>query len=111
MGLVAALARELNNAANSFKRIEDRGDLIRIERDGRPFYPLFQFDVDNRRVYPAFITILDAASKHRWSNFRLLNWMTRQHLDFDMAPADALADDQEAVLAAFLREVEPEIHG
>lgn len=97
------------NASQSMKRCE--GQVMRFKILRRAKYPLFQFDVDNRRVYPAFITILDAASKHRWSNFRLLNWMTRQHLDFDMAPADALADDQEAVLAAFLREVEPEIHG
>ena len=53
----------------------------------------------------------DAASPHGWSQFRLLNWMTRPHLDFDTALAGALADDRAAVLAAFLREVEPEVHG
>lgn len=78
---------------------------------GRPKYPLFQFDIDNRRVHPAFVEILRAAEERKWSNFRLLNWMMRPHQDFSGTPADALADDGQAVQAAFLREIEAEVHG
>lgn len=97
------------NPSQSLKRRERQ--LMKFMISGRPKYPLFQFDIDNRRVHPAFVEILRAAEERKWSNFRLLNWMMRPHQDFSGTPADALADDGQAVQAAFLREIEAEVHG
>lgn len=98
------------NPSATLKRIEDRGGLIRIDRDGRPFYPLFQFDVENGRIHPGVIEIIRLRPEH-WSNIRLCYWMTRKHTDFNRAPADLLGQADEEVIAAFRRDAEPELHG
>ena len=46
-----------------------------------------------------------------WSDFRLLHWLTRPHLDMDGTPAEALGTDAQGVLAAFEREIDPPVHG
>ncbi|MFC3838176.1 hypothetical protein [Paracoccus rhizosphaerae] len=87
------------------------GRLLRFRVAGTWRYPVFQFDSANRRVDPRFVEILVAARAAEWSDFRLLNWMMRPHLDFDGVPADGLQDPGTDVLAAFLRQIEPERHG
>lgn len=104
------LGMSATNPSATMKRKVDKGELLRFTVDGRPVYPLFQFDVEGRRVYPAMAKLL-AAKPRDWSDFRLLHWLTRPHLDFDSAPADALGGDEQGVLAAFRREIEPVAHG
>lgn len=98
------------NPSATMRRKERRGEFLRFSLDGKPVYPLLQFDVEERRVYPAIRKLL-AAKPEGWSNFRVLHWLIRPHLDFEETPAAALAGDPDAVLAAFERECEPIVHG
>lgn len=93
----------------SFSSLQDQIICFRIA--GKWSFPAFQFDTSNRRPYPGLAQIVAAAKAAGWSTFRLLNWMMRPHLDFDGVPADALRDQYEEVLEAFLRDSEPECHG
>ncbi|ATI80594.1 hypothetical protein [Sphingobium yanoikuyae] len=99
-----------SNPSATMKRKEEKNGLLRFTIDGRAAYPLLQFDVENRRIYPALSEII-ARRPDDWSNFRLLHWLTREHLDFDDTPAAALGREAEAVIAAFERAIEPEVHG
>ncbi|MFC3443849.1 hypothetical protein ACFOKF_22120 [Sphingobium rhizovicinum] len=98
------------NPSATMKRKEERNELLRFTVDGRAVYPLLQFDVEGRRIYPAMRHII-AAKPADWSDFRLLHWLTREHLDFDETPGVALGSDPQAVIAAFEREAEPAVHG
>lgn len=98
------------NPSATMKRKEDRYELLRFTVDGRAVYPLLQFDVEGRRIYPAMSHII-AAKPADWSDFRLLHWLMREHLDFDDTPGAAIGSDPEAVIAAFERETEPAVHG
>ena len=90
--------------------IGNHGKMLRFEVDGRPRYPLFQFDVEHHRVVPGLSAIL-VAKPPGWSDYRLLHWLTTPHADFGRTPAEAIASDSDAVLAAFQREVDPPCHG
>nr|WP_157217989.1 hypothetical protein [Sphingomonas formosensis] len=98
------------NPSATMKRKEEKHELLRFTVDGRAAYPLLQFDVEGRRIYPAMSHMIAAKPAH-WSDFRLLNWLTRPHLDFDDTPGAALGSEPDAVIAAFEREIEPEVHG
>lgn len=98
------------NPSATMKRKVEKRELLRFTVDGRAAYPLLQFDVEGRRIYPALSRIIAETPKH-WSDFRVLHWLTRPHLDFDDTPAAALGSDPEAVIAAFEREIEPQVHG
>jgi hypothetical protein len=104
------LGMSTTNPSATMKRKEDKRELLRFTVDGRAVYPLVQFDVEGRRVFPAVAKLLAAKPDH-WSDFRLLHWLTRPHLDFDGTPGEALGTDEPAVLAAFAREIEPAVHG
>lgn len=98
------------NPSATMKRKEQKGELLRFTVNGRAVYPLFQFDVEHRSVYPAMGRLI-AMKPEGWSDFRLLHWLLRPHLDFGSAPAEHLADRADDVLAAFGREIEPTLHG
>ena len=97
------------NPSATMKRKEERQEILRFTVEGRPVYPLFQFDVEGRRIFPAMGRLI-AMKPESWSDFRLLHWLTRPHLDMDSTPAAALGSE-EAVVAAFEREIEPAVHG
>ncbi|WP_419271150.1 hypothetical protein [Paracoccus sp. T5] len=99
------------DACPSWCSLPKEGCLLRVRIAGSWRYPVFQFDLTNRRIDPGFVQILAAARAAEWSDLRLLNWLMRPHFDFDGVPAEALQDPDGAVLAAFLREIEPECHG
>lgn len=104
LGLSAA------NPSATMKRKEEKREILRFTVDGRAAYPLFQFDVEGRRIYPAIAKLI-ALKPRTWSDFRLLYWLTRPHLDFGAAPAERLAAETDAVIAAFEREIVPAEHG
>lgn len=85
-------------------------ELLHFEIGGRKAYPLFQFDVDNRRIYPA-MTELIAMRPGNWSDYRLLYWLVQSHLDFEDTPAAALGREDDAIISAFKCEIEPVLHG
>lgn len=97
------------NPSATMKRKENR-ELLRFTIDGRAVYPLFQFDVEGRRPFPAMARLISKKPKN-WSDFRLLHWLTRPHLDLEGTPAEALGTTPDGVIAAFERESEPAAHG
>lgn len=98
------------NPSATMKRKEDKREILRFTIDGRAAYPLFQFDVEGRRIYQAMARLI-ALKPRSWSDFRLLHWLTRPHLDFGVAPAERLGAEADAVIAAFEREIVPAEHG
>ena len=99
-----------SNPSATLRRVEDRGELIRIDRDGRPSYPLFQFDVENGRIFPV-IREINSLRPEAWSNIRLCYWMSRKHADFGCAPAKMLGKADAEIIDAFRRAIEPAVHG
>jgi len=102
----ALLGMSPTNPSATMKRKEDKQEVLRFTLDGRAAYPLFQFDVEGRRIFPAMARLIKAKPRD-WSDFRLLYWLTRPHLDFEGTPAEALGTDEDEVLAAFHREIAP----
>jgi vacuolar-type H+-ATPase subunit H len=103
------LGLSTRNASATMARRED--DTLHFRIDGKMKYPLLQFDVEARQIYPALRDILDLAREAGWSNFRLLNWLLRPHMDFDTVPADALGRADAEVMAALRRAIRPDMHG
>lgn len=104
------LGLSATNPSATMKRREDKRELLRFTLDGRAAYPLFQFDIEGRRVFPV-ITSLIALKPETWSDFRLLHWLTRPHLAFGGAPSEFLGSQEQLVTSAFNREIEPPVHG
>lgn len=98
------------NPAATIERLAEKGEVLRLTIDGRATYPLFQFDVEGRRIFPAIAKLI-ALKPGSWSDFRLLHWLTRPHLDFEATPAEVLGTKGEEVIAAYLREIDPAVHG
>lgn len=102
------LGLSATNASAIMERREDKRELLRFTMGGRSSYPLFQFDVEGRRIF-AVMTSLIALKPRTWSDFRLLQWLTRPHLDFGGAPSEFLGSQEQAVADAFKREIEPSV--
>ena len=98
------------NPSATMKRKEEKREILRFTLDGRVSYPLFQFDVEGRRIFPVMAKLI-ALKPDTWSDFRLLHWLTRPHLDFGAAPAEKLGAQETEVVAAFKREILPAEHG
>ncbi|TJZ76877.1 hypothetical protein [Paracoccus hibiscisoli] len=84
---------------------------LRFRVGDRSLFPAFQFDPVDRRVLPGLDRIIAAARASGLSKVRLLNWLMRTHLDFETTPAAALPAHPDDVLAAPLRELEPQERG
>lgn len=104
------LGLSMTNPSATMRRKENRGELLRFSVDGRALYPLFQFDVEERRIFPAIARLIELKPES-WSNFRLLHWLTRPHLELKAVPADCLGREEAEVIAAFKREIVPPEHG
>ncbi len=87
----------------------DRSEL-KIEVNGEPRYPAFQFDEDTHQVLPAVKTILREAPES-WNALRLLDWMTRPHVEFGASPADVIRQKPQEIVAAFRRACRRPQHG
>ncbi|WP_172327175.1 hypothetical protein [Mangrovicoccus sp. HB161399] len=105
------LGLSLANPSATMKRKEQKGEILRFSVEGRARYPLFQFDVEARRIHPAMAAIL-SRRPDSWSDFRLLHWLTRPHAALDGAtPAATLGHRPAEVLAAFGLAAERPDHG
>lgn len=104
------LGMSKKNPSATMSRKEENGELLRFTRDGRAVYPLLQFDPDARRLYPEIKEMIAMAEDWR-SNYQILSWLVRPHLDFDGTPAEALKTYGDAVIAAFARETAEQSHG
>lgn len=99
-----------DNAAEVLAERARQGEVLRLIADGEPVYPAFQFDEERGCVLPAVQQILRVRPAS-YSEYQLLAWLTRPHLNFDGRPLDALGEQPDAVLKAFLLEIEPITHG
>lgn len=98
------------NPSATMKRKEEKREILRFTVEGRAAYPLSQFDIEGRRIFPAMAKLI-ALKPETWSDFRLLHWLTRPHLDFGASPAEQLGEEEAGVIAAFKREIVPAEHG
>jgi hypothetical protein len=98
------------NPSATMKRKEERREILRFTLDGRVAYPLFQFDIEGRRIFPSMAKLI-ALKPETWSDFRLLHWLTRPHFDFGAPPAERLGAEESEVVAAYEREIVPVEHG
>lgn len=106
----ALLGLSGTNPSATMGRKEERREILRFTVDGRAAYPLFQFDVEGRRIFPVVVKLI-ALKPRTWSDFRLLHWLTRANLDFRVTPAERLGTEEEKVIAAFEREIVSAEHG
>jgi len=96
----------------SLARLENQGKILRVEYEGRAAYPLFQFDVASKQVYPVIITLMEMRSDAWGSNFHLLHWLTLPHRSFnDARPCDRLPHDADDIVASFDAEISEPLHG
>jgi hypothetical protein len=98
------------NPSATMKRKEEKREVLRFTVDGRAAYPLLQFDVEGRRIFPAMAKLI-ALKPEAWSDFRLLHWLTRPHLDFGATPGERLGAEEAEVIGAFKHEIVPAEHG
>jgi hypothetical protein len=99
-----------SNPSATMKRKEEKREILRFTVEGRAAYPLFQFDIERRRIFPAMAKLI-ALKPDIWSDFRMLHWLTRPHLDFGASPAERLDEEEAGVIAAFQRAIIPAEHG
>lgn len=90
--------------------VENEQALLKFTYHGRVVYPLFQFDVNDRRILP-IISEIRKIQPDDFSDFMLLHWLTRPQIDFDGPPSESLKTEPEMVLEAFSREIEPLVDG
>jgi hypothetical protein len=91
---------------SALKRYEDKDKILRFDVEGNAAYPLFQFDVTERRIHPTLLTIMEMRTDDWGGKLALLHWLTRPNRSLGGAkPCDVLADDASAVLKSFAAEV------
>nr|WP_204354584.1 hypothetical protein [Paracoccus saliphilus] len=100
------------NPSASLRRLEARDAILRFDRSGRASYPLFQFDIPERRVHPVLIKLLQMRSDDWGGKMALLHWLTRPNRNLQGArPCDRLAEHPEAILSSFAAEVAEPLNG
>lgn len=98
------------NPFSDLRILEEQRALIRVQRGGSAWYPRAQFDRRRDRIFPVIQQLLKMQPSHM-SHLRLACWLNCAHVDFGRAPAEMLGHDDDAVIAAFARAIEPETHG
>lgn len=106
----ALLRLETDTPGAAMQSLVRERAVIDILHNGEVVFPRFQFDPENARVYGVIAAILKIRPA-RFSNLRLVYWMTRAHSDFGQAPSEMFGQEDAAVLAAFRRDIEPNWHG
>lgn len=94
------------NPAATMGGKERNGQLLAYSLNGKIVYPMFQFDVENQRLFPVMKDLIsELDDKH--GKFYLLYFLTNRNRVFsNEAPANFLGADPEKVLAEFKDEIE-----
>ena len=106
-GRILGVASE--NPISELQSFEAQQALLRVQRGGAAWYPLAQFDRRHGRIFPVIQRLKQMQPAHM-SHLRLAYWLCRAHADFGRAPSEMLGQDDDAVIAAFARAIEPEMH-
>ena len=86
--------------------------ILRFNIEEQAAYPLFQFDVAKKRVYPALIELMKMGPEDWGGQMALLHWLTLHNRSLgDARPCDRLATDADAILASFEAEISEPLHG
>ena len=94
------------NPSATLKRYETRNRILRFDWKGKAAYPLFQFDVAERRIHPTLIKLMDMRTETWGGKMALLYWLTRPNRSLGGArPCDRLTEDAEAILESFSAEI------
>ncbi|MCD9147196.1 MULTISPECIES: hypothetical protein [Rhodobacterales] len=94
------------NPSATLKRYESKDRILRFDLRGKAAYPLFQFDVAERRIHPMLLTIMKLRSDDWGGKMALLHWLTRPNRSLGGAkPCAMLAEDADGVLKSFTAEI------
>lgn len=92
------------------RSVSSRNEIIVVANKGELVLPCFQFDIVEGKVFEIIHRILKVRPRDM-SDLRLCYWLTRVHSEFGYAPAIQIGKDDQAILAAFIRYIEPDRHG
>lgn len=108
----ALLGLSDTNPSATLKRYEARNRILRFDWRGKAAYPLFQFDVAERRIYPALLKLMEMRPDDWGGKMALLHWLTRPNRSLSGArPCDRLAEDAGAIVNGFAAEIAEPLTG
>lgn len=100
------------NPSATLRRYEAKDRILRFDLKGKAAYPLFQFDVAERRIQPVLLKILKMRTDDWGGKMALLHWLTRPNRNLGGAkPSDRLAQDADAILRSFSAEIAEPLNG
>jgi hypothetical protein len=100
------------NPSATMKRYEAKDRILRFDWKGKAAYPFFQFDVAERRIYPALLKIMKMRTDDWGGKMALLHWLTRPNRSLGGGrPCDRLTEDADALVVAFEAEISAPLHG
>jgi hypothetical protein len=102
---------EINPSA-TLKRYEAKDKILRFDANGKAIYPLFQFDVAERRIHPALLSVMKLRTDDWGGKMALLHWLTRPNLSLDgFRPCDVISEDGDAIIRSFSAELSETLNG
>jgi hypothetical protein len=108
----ALLGLSDTNPSATLKRYETKNRILRFDWKGKAAYPLFQFDVAERRLHPTLIKLMDMRTDDWGGKTALLHWLTRSNRSLGGArPCDRLAEDADAIVKSFLADIAEPVNG
>lgn len=108
----ALLGLSETNPSATLRRYEAKDRILRFDLKGKAAYPLFQFDVVERRIHSVLLKILKMRTDDWGGKMALLHWLTRPNRSLGGAkPCDRLAQDSDAILKSFSAEIAEPLNG
>lgn len=108
----ALLGLSGTNPSATLRRYEARDRILRFDWRGGAAYPLFQFDVEERRVHPTLLRLLEMRTDAWGGRMALLHWLTRPNRSLQGArPCDRLGDGGGEVVQSFAAELAEALNG
>lgn len=91
---------------SALNRYEVTNQILRFVQEGKAAYPLFQFNVTERRIHPALLKLTEMRTDAWGGKMALLHWLTRPNRSLHGArPCDRLAEDADAIVDSFAAEI------
>lgn len=108
----AILGLSDTNPSATLRRYEAKDRILRFDLKGKAAYPLFQFDVAERRIHPVLLKLLKMRTDDWGGKMALLHWLTRPNRSLGGAkPCDRLVQDSDAILKSFSAEIAEPLKG
>jgi len=108
----ALLGLSDTNPSATLRRYEAKDRILRFNLKGKAAYPLFQFDVAERRIHPVVLILLKMRTEEWGGKIALLHWLTSPNLSLGGAkPYDQLAQNSDTILKSFSAEIAEPLNG